>query len=130
MWEVLELTTSRYEYSPSREEFSIHMPGLLHDTFSLQLHDLITLQRHDITRGVQGYKATSSELKEAAAKIFPSGSARIIFPDARGRMAPDQGYYYLSCKQSEPSLVIEINWSHFTSEKLAESKGAYPEIWY
>lgn len=35
-------------------------------------------------------------------------------------MAPDQGYYHLFCEQSEPSLVIEINWSHFTSEELAE----------
>ncbi|KAI7780083.1 hypothetical protein LA080_000096, partial [Diaporthe eres] len=111
----------RYEYSTLTNEFTILMTVTpLHGAFADQFKDLLAEIRSDIRRGIEGYQATPESLKTAASNIKALGDARIYFEGVLNRKQPDGSYYSEDCEQTEPSFALEVNWSRYNSDQLAE----------
>lgn len=92
----------------------------LHGTFVDQFKDLLAEIRTNIKHGIEGYETTPRTLRDAASDIMAQGDARIYFEDVLDRKQPDGSYYFENCDQPEPSLTLEVNWSHHNHEELAE----------
>lgn len=92
----------------------------LHGAFSGQLKDLLAKIRGNIEDGIKAYKATPEILKTAASNIQSLDDARIYFKDVLNRKQPDGSYYSEDCEQREPSFALEVNWSRYNGDQLAE----------
>lgn len=101
----------RYEYSTSKNKFTILMPvALLHGTFTGELKELLSDARSNIRKGTEGYKATPEIFRTAASDIRPRDDSRIRFSRALlDQKQLDGSYYYKGCKRSELSLMLEVN---------------------
>ncbi|KAH8776287.1 hypothetical protein F5883DRAFT_639988 [Diaporthe sp. PMI_573] len=111
----------RYEYSTSKNKFTILMTvAPLHGTFAGELKELLYDARSRIRKGTEGYEATPEILRTAASDIRPRDHSRIHFGNALlDRKLPDGSYFFKGCKRPEPSLTLEVNCTHHTSEELA-----------
>ncbi|KAH8752300.1 hypothetical protein F5883DRAFT_205453 [Diaporthe sp. PMI_573] len=111
----------RYEYSTSKKHFTILMSmSAFHGTFVGGFKDLLTSLRVYIEHGTKGYERTPEALRRVAANIKPRGNAAIYFDKVLDRKHPDGSYFFRGCKQAQPSLAVEVSWSHHDSQELAE----------
>jgi hypothetical protein len=91
-----------------------------HGTFVGGFKDLLTSLRVYIEHGSKGYERTPEALRRVAANIKPRGNAAIYFDKVLDRKHPDGSYFFRGCKQAQPSLAVEVSWSHHDSQELAE----------
>lgn len=92
----------------------------LHGAFAGQLKELLGEIKFCLKKGLQQYRATPEILKTAASNIRALDDARIYFEDELNIKQPDGSYYSKDCGQREPTFALEVNWSRYNGDQLAE----------
>ncbi|KAH8746120.1 hypothetical protein F5883DRAFT_586017, partial [Diaporthe sp. PMI_573] len=92
----------------------------LHGSFVDQFKDLLADIKGCLRRGIEGYEDTPEPLRRVSGDIKARGDARIYFEESPDRKQPDGSHFFRGCKQAQPSLAIEVSWSHHDSQELGK----------